>query len=259
MSLEDLIKAIGIDWTKTFILWEPGSIYECDFDISPTDFLRFANQDLKNKDKRGIINAITNAKRAIDCQVDTLLECIGYSPNTKLPQNVTNYIKQHPLLNESSDVPQRLKLIRTLEAAPANLISKIRGIRHDLEHEYKLPTEAQACEAIELATLFIGALSNVINRFNEGLKISSEGGGFTDADSWKHALYLGFHKGYVEIFDDTRRKDRYRISKTEKQYLELIRLNISISIGGNIDDALYDLLKTINCDIPQNKINVTII
>ena len=158
MSLKNIVKTVGIDWTKAFIYWEPGIRYECDFDITPNDFLRFANQDLQNIDERGIINAITNAKRAIDCQVDTLLACIGYKPNTNLPQNVKDYIKQHSSSNENVNIPQRLMLVSCLDAAPSKLISKIRGIRNLLEHEYNLPTVDQAHEAIELATLFIGTV-----------------------------------------------------------------------------------------------------
>jgi hypothetical protein len=263
MSLENITKAIGIDWTNTFIHWSPGVRYECDFDISPSDFLRFANQDFQNKDKRGIINAVTNAKRAIDCQVDTLLVCIGYGTNTKrLPSNVTDYIKRRSLSNESADVTQRLKLIRALEAAPSNLISKIRGIRNLLEHEYRLPTDAQANEAIELATLFVGSLSNVINTFLEGFDICNEEDMFQrDYRLWDNLLKVIFREGYFEIIGKANRLEvgRMRISKTENQYLELLRLNIAIGINGNVEDALYDLLKSINCDIPKNMVKVTLV
>jgi len=262
-SLEKIVKAVGIDWTNTFINWSGGVALECDFDISPTDFLRFANQDFQNKDKRGIINAITNAKRAIDCQVDTLLACIGYSPNTKLPQNVMDYIKRHSLSDEHVDTSQKLKLIRTLEVAPSNLISKIRGIRNLLEHEYKLPTEAQANEALELATLFVGSVNNVLNTFVDGFYISSEEGIFEiiNPRSWENVLSVIVHRGYFDIAGKAKHKEiqKVRISKTKKQYLELIRLNIAISIGGNVEDALYDLLQTINCNIPQNMVKVTLV
>ncbi len=264
MTLEELAKAVGIDWTNTFIYWSPGARYECDFDISPSDFLRFANQDFQNKDNRGIINAVTNAKRAIDCQVDTLLAYIGYGTKTKrLPPNVTDYIKRHSLPDESADVTQRLKLIRALEAAPSNLISKIRGIRNLLEHEYKLPTDTQTYEAIELATLFVGSLSNVINTFLEGLDISNEEDMFQrDYRLWDNCLRILFREeGYFEIIGKANRLEagRMQISNTESQYLELLRLNIAIGINGNVDDALYDLLKTIHCNMPQNKVNVTVI
>lgn len=264
MSLENIIKSVGIDWTNTYINWGGGVALSCDFDVTPNDFLRFANQDLQNKDKRGIINAITNAKRAIDCQVDTLLACIGYEPNTNLPQNVKDYIKQHSSSNEYVNIPQRLMLVSCLDAAPSNLISKIRGIRNILEHEYSLPTIDQAHEAIELATLFIGTLNNVLNTFIDGFDMSSEETKFEgDPRLWKNVMYVAFHDdcfniGIADKIKEYKKKPD-RILKTETQYLELIRLNIAIGTSGNIEDALYDLLQTINCNIPQNKVKVKLV
>jgi len=227
MSLANIAKAVGIDWTRTFIFWDTGALLNYDFNISPDDFLRFAIQDFQNKDNHGIINAITNAKRSIDCQVDKFLACIGYEPNADLPQNVKAYIKQYRV-----DIPQRLKLVGALGVAPSNLISKIRGVRHLVEHEYKLPTETQVAEAIELATLFIGAVDNVLNSFKESYYIYSEeptkedylpGNHLTFAFSEVHFKVTGF-VNYQEI-------GNVIIPETESPYLELVQLNIAVSIN----------------------------
>ncbi|MGD0794658.1 MAG: hypothetical protein ABR958_03570 [Dehalococcoidales bacterium] len=267
MSLESIIKNIGIDWTNIYLTWGGSFFFECKFDITPDDFLKFAKQDLQNKDERGIINAITNAKRAIDCQVDTLLSCIGYKPNTDLPQNVKDYIKkQSSSSNETVNITERIKLVSCLEAAPSKLISKIRGIRNLLEHEYSLPTIEQAYEAIELATLFIGTINNVLHTFIDDFEISSEEIKLEeDSRLWKNVMYVTyhdddncFHLGTTDKVKQYKKKPD-RILKTETQYLELIRLNIAIGISGNIEDALYGLIQTIKCNIPKNKIKVTII
>src|ERR1019366_719242 len=44
-----------------------------EFELMPDDYLRFAEEDVKARNKRGRVNAISNAKRAIDCQVHGLL------------------------------------------------------------------------------------------------------------------------------------------------------------------------------------------
>lgn len=262
MSLEDIIKAVGIDWTDTFISWSGGVDLDFEFDITPADFLRFANQDFQNKDERGITNAVTNAKRSIDCQVDRFLACLGYEPNTDLPQNVKDYIKHHSTLKEGVGIPQRLKLLRALEVAPSNLISRTRRIRHLLEHQYKLPTKTKASEAIEIATLFIGTLNNVLHTFIDGFDIGDEENIPQDDYSLRENVVRVLSNGsYFKIVGRVKRQiiGECKISNTENQYLELLRLNIAIGIGGNVEDALFDLLKTINCDIPKNMVKVTLV
>lgn len=260
MSLGNITKAVGIDWTRTFICWETGTPLNFDFDITPDDFLRFAHQDFQNKDNRGIVNAITNAKRSIDCQVDKFLASIGYGPNAALPQNVKDYIMQYSTLNERVDIPQRLKLVRALGVAPSNLISKIRRIRHLLEHQYKLPTETQVAEAIEIATLFIGAVNNVLNSFKDDFYIYSERSIREDYLP-ENRLSIQFEEGHFGItgFANCKEVGNIKILKNESPYLELLRLNIAVSVGANAEMAIYEILQIIECRIPQNMVKVKLV
>src|SRR5262245_56669507 len=138
MSLEALAETVGIDWTSTYFDFGSGTRLDFEFDLNPGDFLRFAQQDFYSRDKQGLVNTLTNAKRAIDCQVDKFCVCIGYQPKSELPQNVKDYIKPHTNPNVRADVPQRLRLLHALDVAPPSLISKTRTIRNILEHEYQL-------------------------------------------------------------------------------------------------------------------------
>jgi len=45
------------------------------FEIIPKDFLKFAKSDLKIKAKRSSINVLSNVKRAIDSQIDSIYLC----------------------------------------------------------------------------------------------------------------------------------------------------------------------------------------
>lgn len=47
------------------------------FEVTPTEYLAFAENDLESKDLRGLINALSNTKRALDCQIDSLLYTFG--------------------------------------------------------------------------------------------------------------------------------------------------------------------------------------
>lgn len=46
---------------------------ELKFDVTPHEYLEFMEEDLKGEDKRNLINALSNAKRALDCQIESLL------------------------------------------------------------------------------------------------------------------------------------------------------------------------------------------
>lgn len=66
------------------------------------DFLGFAKEDLQSNCLKGSINAITNAKRAIDCCIDNLILSLGYHykkmmGNTKLLEFVKNQKNHNPI------------------------------------------------------------------------------------------------------------------------------------------------------------------
>ena len=45
--------------------------------VKPIEYVNFAIRDIVEEDSRAIVNALTNIKRAIDCQLDILLESYG--------------------------------------------------------------------------------------------------------------------------------------------------------------------------------------
>src|SRR5690554_5080866 len=51
---------------------------ENEFEIKPEDFLNYAEKDLESEYDHKLINALSNAKRSLDCQVDILLMAFGY-------------------------------------------------------------------------------------------------------------------------------------------------------------------------------------
>lgn len=56
---------------------------ETEFELTSQDFLKFSESDLISESVHKYINALSNAKRALDCQLDTLLIGFGYYKITK--------------------------------------------------------------------------------------------------------------------------------------------------------------------------------
>lgn len=157
----------GLNWSdiyieadgKTSIDWEL-------FEISPEQFLQYAKEDYRNSSERDLVNCITNAKRAIDCQTDWILQYLGFEHqnfNDKKYPVITQIIQQFEQDRRKCDPnPIKLKFVQSMEIAPTFLISKIREVRNKIEHEYKMPSQADAIEAVELAELYINATQNMM-------------------------------------------------------------------------------------------------
>ncbi len=47
------------------------------YDISPEEFLDFAESAIASGTKEGIVNAVSNLKRALDCEMDMFFESIN--------------------------------------------------------------------------------------------------------------------------------------------------------------------------------------
>lgn len=63
------------------------------FELSPNHFLRFAKSDLNLKTKRSTVNALSNAKRAIECQVDEILYVLGHYKAAKRKDGIFRKIE----------------------------------------------------------------------------------------------------------------------------------------------------------------------
>ncbi|ARC83399.1 hypothetical protein U732_2316 [Clostridium argentinense CDC 2741] len=79
MKLQDLKNSIKIIWSSfNIVLVSSSWDLTTEFDIEPNDFLNFAKYDYKIKNKKGLVGALSNSKRAIDCQVDWIISYLGY-------------------------------------------------------------------------------------------------------------------------------------------------------------------------------------
>jgi uncharacterized protein YutE (UPF0331/DUF86 family) len=118
------------------------------FDLKAEDFLSFAEQDIEGCERKDIINAISNAKRAIENRVDHLLFAFGY-----------------PILEEKWDFPTKLEILNKVGIIAPRILRKINKIRNLLEHQYKLPNKDEVEDAIDVAILFLESTKKFIYDF----------------------------------------------------------------------------------------------
>ena len=118
------------------------------FDLKAEDFLSFAEEDVKGDKDKDIINALSNAKRAIENRMDHLLYAFGY-----------------PILEEHWNFPEKIDMLNNLGIIAPRILRKINTIRNLLEHEYKLPNKAEVEDAIDVAILFLESTKKFIYQF----------------------------------------------------------------------------------------------
>ena len=110
------------------------------FDITPKDFLYYAEYDLKNKYAHHLINSLSNIKRAIDCQFDSLLYGFGLLEKSK---------------TQKWNFPTKIDCLNSLGVISPRILLKINQKRNLLEHEYIRPNQIEVEDALDVAVLFI--------------------------------------------------------------------------------------------------------
>jgi superfamily II helicase len=119
------------------------------FEISAKDFLIFAKSDFKDNDEKGLINALSNAKRAISNRMDEMikLSCL---------QKISS--------KKRWNIPTKMDKLSAIGIfVPRLLQRKITSMRNLLEHEYIRPKDSQEVEdVIEIAELFLASTDKYI-------------------------------------------------------------------------------------------------
>lgn len=244
--LLEILKVSKINLTDMTLRTISGTSFEKKtFDISPKDFLRFAKEDLKQADERGFINSITNSKRAIDCQIDEIIEKLISKPDSFNPI-VDDFLKYFEF---ESDIPIKLKIIHALNLAPSLIISKSRTLRNKLEHFYKKPKVKEVKEALDVADLFIRSVTGKVLIVWEEFEIVD----------WKdNELNFKFSEKKFEI--KYKKADRlintYFIDSNNIEFYGLLRLMLSSEDEIEAEETFKILLKQINHPISVENIKL---
>lgn len=226
-----------------------------DFPVTPREYLKYAKQDLKDTSNKGLINALSNAKRSIDCLIDATLMGLNINIKNNLPKEAVEFSNTILVGEDKNIQPNQLKLFCALGFAPSFLISEVRLLRNKIEHDFELPEINDVKKAIEVAELLIETVDNkgvhsyTLSIFdaNKGQKIYIENYDYR-SDTDKVMIY----------FELQNEEDLYYISNcNEIIYYYLIRAMI---ISGSDEDDLKEsirlLINNIVIEQPLEYINI---
>lgn len=123
---------------------------DVDFNLLPFDFIKFAEQDIKEKTDKGLVNALGNIKRAIECQIDILITFCG---------------KYKQSSDEKWNFPKKIEYLENLGFVAPRILQKINTKRNKLEHYYMIPLKEDVQDAFEIALLFLKSTEKYQDKF----------------------------------------------------------------------------------------------
>ena len=260
MTLKELFQSAKQNWCDTRVTLDPplfGSALGSggDSELTPRDFLDFARKDLQADGLRGGVNAIGNAKRAIDAQIDKFLVAFGLSPSERLPDAARSFLDRGVSSGRFADAPEKLHLLDALGVAPLTLASAARAARHALEHRYELPDEEEVQSAIETAALFLGAVDNVLDTCAADF--------FIDSGPGVACVSVHFREGIGYCFEATAPAGSTRainLGPDNELYYHMMRFCVAIGTairaGGDAKPALLGLLGAMGYEIPPHAVRL---
>ncbi|CAI8749380.1 hypothetical protein [Pseudomonas sp. IT-P260] len=153
MEIKDFCVAHNIDLSGCAVSLGGGAFTLVELETSPVEFLTLAEEDFQRGGLSALVNATTNAKRAVVSQMDQLLISFGYK-------------------STSFEVPRKLEKLQALGLLAPRLLRKVVKMRNILEHEYKKPSLAAVEEVLDIASLYLFSSSAMFIPFDDVLEFS---------------------------------------------------------------------------------------
>ncbi|WDD97442.1 hypothetical protein [Thalassomonas actiniarum] len=122
-------------------------------ETTPRRYLEFAIEDLEIghslKTSRILVNALSNAKRSLHLQVETIAKAFGFTSNKKGFPNFHQY----------------LGFCQKCGIVTPRILKKLNTVRNAVEHEYYIPSESETEDFIDVVELFLAATDKFIYQF----------------------------------------------------------------------------------------------
>ena len=174
--------------------------------VRPSSYLEFANQDLADgRSPRHLINAVSNAKRALHLEVETL--CNKFGRNALNKKRFDNF-------------PNLLRFIEKCGIVDGRIFNKINGLRNLVEHQYVIPSDEEAENFIDVVDLFLRSTKMLRSSIPYDIVLI---GAIDDSKKFSaDFLVADFQKGQISIkissLEDVRQRFTKEIDVNEEEY-----------------------------------------
>ena len=176
------------------------------FEITPNQFLEYAEKGVKEGGEAGYINALCNIKRAIDCQLGLLVYILGQSKRAK---------------KENWKFPRKIEFIRATGLVAPEVLTKINRKRNELEHEYKCPATEEVKDALDIVSLFLASTNRFVEREYLGFGTQLNRG-----ELW---IYFDQDENLFKI-ETLNPPSRTVVDEKDENFLSLLRIYVQFMI-----------------------------
>ncbi|EJG1660229.1 hypothetical protein QNS37_004455 [Vibrio parahaemolyticus] len=97
---------------------------ETEFQVTPREYLRFAEDELNRNTPVSLINCVSHLKRALDCQLDTFFEVY----------NLRALFKKRNI-----KIEKKLQFVGAIGFFNSRSLVRLNNIRNKMEHHYSIP------------------------------------------------------------------------------------------------------------------------
>lgn len=178
---------------------------EIPFDISAEDYIQYADEDFKGKDTHSLVNALSNAKRALDCRIDALLIAFGVYEKAK---------------KDKWGVPRKIEEITEYGIIAPRVLKKINSVRNLVEHEFIKPDVEQVSDFIDIASLFLASTEKYIYDFPDDAELENH----AIEDYWLR-FYVNFDNNmiFIRIIHKDKDNEEIELNMKDKECIKILK------------------------------------
>lgn len=260
------LELISLDWGRLTVLGDTNENLFFKFPIEPKDYLAFARKDFEEGGLRGLVNAVSNAKRAIDCQVDGYLTALGFALKKselrrQLGKDLADAIERDT--DVSKTVPLGFRLLQTLGFSSLTAVEGARQLRNSYEHEYRRPNKTRVVNVLNIAELFVAATAPYLS--DNSLRFSLGSGQGSGDHNFAKEIYCAFHsqptpRFEVHFWDRTKRDSEggrspcVRVEPHYPSYYWLLRIGFSGTLDQPLIAPIRGFLRACGANVPINRV-----
>jgi hypothetical protein len=189
------------------------SCVDTSFETMPSEFIGFAELDLQSTFDHKYINALSNAKRALDCQADRLLKLFGYYKDSQ---------------DKFWGFPKKIELIQKFQIIAPRVLNKINKTRNLMEHQYIKPKATQVEDFLDIVSLFIASTDHYASNFIEEVTYINE-----DNEEFKNLSEIEItidSKNAIILVETNqfkpKKKIKFEIKKSDIEYIDTLKRHL---------------------------------
>lgn len=118
-----------------------------EWELTPYDYLDYAETSLNDKSENARINCVAHLKRAAECEMDTFLCVLGL---------------YNPIKKSGIGFDRKLEFFGSIEVYNSRSLNKLNLLRNKIEHEYAIPDVNSLEHYLELVHGFVYALEGAL-------------------------------------------------------------------------------------------------